>query len=447
MEFLDKRTLFVALLLLCPMRAAAQAPPKLDAQHMIFADTPLQFLGGVGRAVQTLEAMKPEELEAARRNASSGDVSAEALLCLGYRLGISVQQDQVQALSWCQRGADQGDPVAIEELGMIYANGPPKQRDASKAIAWLTKAAALGSASAMDNIGTFYANGVGVPQDYAQALKWYLESSKAGFPPADYDLGVVYLFGQGVPGDPRRAMDLFTKAANAGLPSSMFALGSIYESGLPPIEADRKAALKWFQKGADLGETRCQGELGWAYANGAGTKRDYTEAVKWYRAAAEQGDPIGEYGLGVRYLQGQGVARDVSQAMYWFQKAADAGHADAAFNLGALLANQIPGHEGPPDFASAAKYLTIAANQDISDGQCILGLLYFHGYGVPQDSVTAYKWILLSRRGSRSCDQDEVNLRGIMTEQQLAEAKRRAAEFKPIPSSINYGSSVPPKDR
>ncbi|HVA16135.1 MAG TPA: tetratricopeptide repeat protein, partial [Candidatus Dormibacteraeota bacterium] len=162
MELLNKCTLFAALLWLCPMMAAAQAPPQLDAQHMIFADTPLQFLGGVGRAVQTLQAMKPEEFEAARRNAGNGDVAAEALLCLGYRLGISVQQDQVQALSWCQRGADQGDPVALEELGMIYANGTPEQRDASKAIAWLTKAAALGSASAMDNIGTFYANGVGV---------------------------------------------------------------------------------------------------------------------------------------------------------------------------------------------------------------------------------------------------------------------------------------------
>lgn len=444
LEFLDKRApLAAALLCLCPAMAAAQAPPQFNVEHQMRADVPLRFLGGLGRTVQSLQAMKPEQFEAARQDAAIGDKAAETLLCLAYRIGLFVQQDEVQALSWCQKGADQGDPVAIEELGMVYANSASEQRDPRKAIVWLTRAAALGSASAMDNLGTFYANGLGVPQDYTQAVRWYLQSSKAGFPPGDLDLGIVYMLGQGVRADPEQGMELLTKAANAGLADSMFVLGSIYESGFSPIEANRKVALDWFQKGADLGETRCQGELGWIYANGIDVKRDYSRAVKWYRAAAEQGDPVGAYGLAVRYLQGEGVTRDISQAMYWFQKAADGGHADAAFNLGALLAGEIPGRVGPPDFTSAAKYLAIAASQDVSDGQCMLGLLYAHGYGVPKDDVAAYQWILLSQRGSHACDQDEINLRARMTEPQLAEAKRRAAEFKPTPSRINYGSSVP----
>jgi uncharacterized protein len=426
------------------LSGSAQPSPGLNAEHQLRADVPMRFLGQLGRDVQTLRAMKPEEFGATRQRAVDGDGPAQTFLCLAYRAAIFVQQNEAEALNWCQKGADQGSPVATEELGMIYSDGSSKYRDPDKAISWLTKAAALGSASAMDNLGTYYANGVGVSKDYGKAFQWYQESSKAGFPPADYDLGIIYIFGQGRSADLQQAMDFFTRAADAGLPYSMFVLGSIYENGFSSIQPDRKTAQAWFQKGADLGEVHCQGELGWIYANGIGVTRDYSQAVKWYRAAAEQGDPVGEYGLGVRYLQGQGVSRDVAQAMYWFQKAADAGHADAAYNLGAFLANQIPGRAGAPDFASAAKYLAIAANQNISDAQCMLGLLYAHGYGVPQDEITAYQWILLSQRGSHACDQEEVHLRARMTQPQLEEAQRQAADFKPAPSAINYGRSIPP---
>ncbi len=426
--------------------AAAPLPLGL-AGHQVRADVPLRFLGELGRDVQALRAMTPGEFEVTRERATNGDEKAETFLCLAYRGGLRVQKDEAKALTWCQKGADQGSAEAMEELGMIYSGSTSRYSDSAKAISWLTKAAALGSASAMDNLGTCYANGVGVSKDYDKALRWYQKSSKAGFPPADYDLGIVYMLGQGVPTDPRQAMNYFKRAANAGWAYSMFVLGSIYEDGFSGIEADRKAARDWFKKGADLGEVHCQGELGWIYANGIGVRRDYAQAVKWYRAAAEQGDPVGAYGLGVRYLEGQGVTRDVSQAMYWFRKAADAGHADAAYDLGALLANQIPGRAGPPDFVSAAKYLAIAANQDISDAQCMLGLLYAHGYGVPQDNITAYQWIQLSQRGSHSCDQDEVRLRARMTQTQLRDARRRAADFKPARSAINYGLSVPHQSR
>jgi TPR repeat protein len=423
---------------------AAPLPPGL-AGHQVRADVPLRFLGELGRDVQTLQAMTSEEFEAIRERATNGDEKAETFLCLAYRGGLRVQKDEAEALTWCQKGSDQGSAEAMEELGMIYSDSTSRYFDSAKAISWLTKAAALGFASAMDNLGTFYANGVGASKNYDKALRWYQDSSKAGFLPADYDLGIVYMLGQGVPVDVPQAMNFFRKAANAGWAYPMFVLGSIYESGFSNIEPDRKTAKDWFKKGADLGEVHCQGELGWIYANGIGAQRDYAEAVKWYRAAADQGDPVGAYGLGVRYLEGQGITRDVSQAMYWFGKAADAGHADAAYDLGAILANQIPGRPGPPDFASAAKYLAIAANQDVSDAQCMLGLLYAHGYGVPQDDITAYQWILLSQRGSHACDQDEVHLCARMTQSQLQEARRRAADFKPAPSAINYGRSVPAK--
>lgn len=430
------------MVLFCLCGPAAAQWPQLNEQHLVVADIPLQFLGAVGQALTRLQAMKPDDFVGVREKAAAGDASAEALLCLAYRTGRFVQQDATGAHTWCGKGADQGNKVAVEELGLLFLNGPG-ETDSAEAIKWLTKAADLGSASAMDSLGTIYANGLGVPQDFAQALRWYRESVVAGSPVGDYDLGVAYLLGQGVPVDSRDAIDSLTKAANAGFSYSMMVLGLIYETGFASTKPDLKTALAWFQKGAELGEVHCQVTLGSKYANGVGVDVDYAEAVKWYRAAAEQHDPVGEYGLAVRYENGQGVTRDLSEAMIWFGKAADAGHADAAFNLALILADQVPGRDVPPDYASAVKYLAIAASQDISDGQCVLGLLYAHGYGVPQDDVAAYEWVLLSQRGTHNCDQDRVNLEARMTAAQVTEAKRRAAAFKPLPSKFNYGSSVP----
>lgn len=408
---------------------------------------PLQFLGQLGQDAQTVRAMTPQEFETTRQRAANGDGKATIFLCLAFRGVIPVRQNEVDAVNWCQKGADQGSAEAMEELGMIYASSTSRVFDPSKSVSWLMKAANLGSASAMDNLGTAYANGFGVPKDYIKANQWYQKSIKAGFPIANFDLGIAYLLGQGVPIDVPQAIKYFKKAADAGWGYAMFAMGSIYSNGVFTIPPDRTAAIDWYKKGAVLGEFHCQDELGWIYANGVGVRRDYAEALKWYRASANLGDPVGAYGLGVRYLKGEGINRDLSQAMYWFGKAADAGHADAAYNLGLLLANKIPGREAPPDFGSAAKYFAIAASQDISDAQCMLGLLYLHGNGVPQDDVTAYQWMLLSQRGTDSCGQDELHLRSRLTQPQLSEALRRADAFKPTPSAINYGQSVPPKTK
>ena len=163
-------------------------------------------------------------------------------------------------------------------------------------------------------------------------------------------------------------------------------------------------------------------------------KQDYGEASKWYRLAAEQGDPRGAYGLGVRYLVGQGVNRDYSEAEKWFRAAAAGGHGDAAYNLGLLYFRHFPGQAGPPDDAQAAKYFRMAADQGIGDGQCYLGKLYGDGRGLTKDNVSAYEWMLLaSQHGAEQCLQELKKLETEMTPDQVDEAKRRAAAWKPQP--------------
>ncbi|MBZ5672532.1 MAG: sel1 repeat family protein, partial [Acidobacteriia bacterium] len=164
------------------------------------------------------------------------------------------------------------------------------------------------------------------------------------------------------------------------------------------------------------------------------------EAVKWYRLAAEQGEPRGAYGLGVRYITGQGVGRDYSEAEKWLRVAAEGGHGDAAYNLGLLYLRHLPGQTGSPDETQATKYFRMAADQGIGDGQCYLGKMYAEGTGLPKDLVSAYLWMhLASQNGAEQCSLGLKALETEMKPDQVNEAKRRAAAWKPQPHpSFNY---------
>jgi TPR repeat protein len=93
------------------------------------------------------------------------------------------------------------------------------------------------------------------------------------------------------------------------------------------------------------------------------------------------------------YLSGEGVAKNDAEAVKWFRKAAEQGLANA---------------------------------------QGILGIRYAKGEAVPQDYVLAYMWLHLATEGNQGAAQvrDAVGQR--MTAAQVAEAQKRAREWKAL---------------
>jgi hypothetical protein len=93
----------------------------------------------------------------------------------------------------------------------------------------------------------------------------------------------------------------------------------------------------------------------------------------------------------------------------------------------------------PQDYAEAAKWLRLAADQGLADAQYFLGFAYATGEGVPQDYVQAHMWFNLGasrfpsseaeRRNKAVKNRDSVVSK--MTPAQLAEAQRLAREWKP----------------
>ena len=116
------------------------------------------------------------------------------------------------------------------------------------------------------------------------------------------------------------------------------------------------------------------------------------------------------------------------------------GHGDAAYNLGVIYAGILSGVTVKPDEALAAKYLRIAADQGIGDGECVLASLYSNGKGVPRDDVAAYQWALLAtEHGTEQCAASLKSLKNKMTAAQIQQARSQAAVWRPIPHPMfNY---------
>jgi TPR repeat protein len=115
---------------------------------------------------------------------------------------------------------------------------------------------------------------------------------------------------------------------------------------------------------------------------------------------ARNGEVDAQFELGKNYEAGRiGLPKDFSQAQYWYRKAAD---------------------QGDP-YAEAS-----------------LGILFNFGKGVQRDYTQAYVWYERAAMHAKAADRDSiVELRdGVaenLTPQQIAEAKRLAREWKPVP--------------
>ncbi|MBF0291708.1 MAG: sel1 repeat family protein, partial [Nitrospinae bacterium] len=181
------------------------------------------------------------------------------------------------------------------------------------------------------------------------------------------------------------------------------------QTALPKTNPSKQAAtlqtnypnedgLKGLIERANKGAAIAQSLLGDVYAFGReGVAQDYAEAVKWYRKSADQGFAPSQCKLGDMSLIGQGVPQDFAEAVKWYRKSADQGDANA---MGSLA------------------------------------LMYTNGHGVQKDYVEASKWLNLASAFSDK-DNREGNvsmleeLAAEMTPAQIAEAQKRARDWKP----------------
>ena len=113
---------------------------------------------------------------------------------------------------------------------------------------------------------------------------------------------------------------------------------------------------------------------------------------------------------------------------------AQRGNAKALGLIGFLYEH---GFGEPQDYDAAADFYTRGAVQGNPFAQAMLGLMYDKGHGVPLDVILAYKWLNLAAAGTQGHDQESfARLRDAvaskMSKDEIAEGQRLALNWTAI---------------
>lgn len=284
---------------------------------------------GVGGVEQDYD----KAMELHKLNAEE-DGSAASCINVGrrYYLGIGMEKDYAEAVTWFEKAAELGD---TNWLGRCYLYGNGVERDYGKAMELFLQAVkssgrdmTTGSKEAYWYIGYMYERGYGVQKDYATALDWYLQGVEDGSPGCMTKAGDFYLDGKGTEKDVDRAIELYKMAAKLDSSEACAKIGDLYQWG-NGVEKNMDTAIAWYEQGAELGSAKCMDSLGWIYLDTPGIEHDYDKARAYFEQGAELGYQDCFERLGYMYKHGFGVEKDPDKAADYYkvalEKAANGG--------------------------------------------------------------------------------------------------------------------------
>jgi TPR repeat protein len=150
------------------------------------------------------------------------------------------------------------------------------------------------------------------------------------------------------------------------------------------------AAMRWFQKSADLGNADAMMGISWICGNGRGVPQDDNKTLHWLKMSAEHGNADAMWLLGNDYKDGKIVPQDYAEAMRWYKKSADSGSADAMGRIGDLYEY---GLGVPQDYAEAMRWYKKAADLGNAPAMFVIAGFYLFGKGVPMDETQARVWL------------------------------------------------------
>ncbi len=225
-----------------------------------------------------------------RNAAQKGYASGQYYLGRQYFQGLSVRQDQKEAVMWYTRAAKQNHSSAMNSLGFAYHQGAGVAKDLKEAVNWFQRSARYGNKVAQYNMGIMYRTGQGVPKNYSSALNYFRQSAGQRYAKAENLLGEMYRLGHGTSKSYPTATTWYRRAALQGYPVGQYNLGRMYYNGWGTTR-DYKKAFQWFARAANQGYPTAQSLVARMYSRGQAVKRDYSKALLLYRKAASSGDP------------------------------------------------------------------------------------------------------------------------------------------------------------
>lgn len=166
------------------MTAVAESPNAVVQKSIDYAEG-----NGVVKDWEACERYAKEGLQNAdasdinwlKSEAESGRAAAQWILCMCYRMGIVVEEDDREAMRWLRSAAEKGHAYALCNMGEIYLYGEPSlgiERNVEKALGYYTRSAERGCVQAQYQLGELYLGSKGVHPDYEKAFKWLIVAAR-----------------------------------------------------------------------------------------------------------------------------------------------------------------------------------------------------------------------------------------------------------------------------
>ncbi|XP_060239144.1 protein sel-1 homolog 2 isoform X2 [Meriones unguiculatus] len=255
------------------------------------------------------------------------------------------------------------------------------QKQKTEAYIFFARAADMGNLKAMEKMADALLFGSFGMQNITAAIQLYESLAKEGSHKAQNALGFLSSYGIGMEYDQAKALIYYTFGSAGGSMMSQMILGYRYLSGINVLQ-NCEVALKHYKKVAHYIADKLEKSEGIPVEKVRLTERpenlsSNSEILDWdiyqyYKFLAERGDV------------------QIQKALYYFLKAAKAGSANAMAFIGKMY---LEGNAAAPQSnVTAFKYFSMAASKGNAIGLHGLGLLYFHGKGVPVNYGEALKY-------------------------------------------------------
>jgi TPR repeat protein len=213
------------------------------------------------------------------------------------------------------------------------------------------EACSLDDARACGFAGRLWLDGRGVSRDTKRGLELLMGACDDGVATA-CAVGIRWANEPANAGEMKSAPDLLARleaerTCLAGQGDACLQVGLLFFSGRDAYPRDRTRAMKAFERGCDLGDSRACRHLGRSLFLAEGVAQDVERAATVLARACHSGDGPGCSTLGSLTERGQGVARDVAKARALYHDGCTAGDVSGCLHAEMLLAQPAVGPHDP----------------------------------------------------------------------------------------------------
>lgn len=290
------------------------------------------------------------------------------------------------AINWIKKAAEMNNLNAIDYLFLNYYYGDVFEQDYQSSIKYGKKildisdnSMAILKANAYIGIMYYRMEDFDDAVSYLEIASYQNDAIKKEFPTLPVRiknvysiLGDCYYYGDGTNKDYSKAYKLYQKEYQMDKKNTycIWKLGYMNNYGKGTME-NRELAFKYFNEGANRGDSDCQSDLAGCYYFGSSfgypVEKDYQKAIYWSKEAIDNGDMFSYVRLGWIYCEENSTYYNVKEAVKCFQIASDNDLGLASYELGEIYEFG-EGHI-QKNYKLAEKYYRLALEQGYSKAE------------------------------------------------------------------------------